>query len=45
MPGAQNMAIQCLMEASTILSFHSEHTTAAMVKRVALSMIYKTWYD
>ena len=38
---APNMAIQCLMKASTISSFCFEDTTAAVLKRVALSMICK----
>ena len=41
MSGAPNMAIQCLMKASTISSFCFEDTTAAVLKRVALSMICK----
>ena len=40
-PGAPNTAIQCLMKVSTISSFRFEHTTAAALKRVALSMICK----
>ena len=38
---APNMAIQCLMKASTISSFCFEDTTAAVLKRVALSVICK----
>ena len=39
--GAQNMAIQYLMKASTIYSFRFERTTATVLKRFALSMISK----
>ena len=40
-PGAPNMTIQFLMKASTISSFRFERTTAALLKRVALSVICK----
>ena len=42
-PGASNTAIQCLMKVSTISSFRLERTTAAVLKRVALSMICKNF--
>ena len=41
MPGAPNATIQTLMKVSTISSFLLEDTTAAVLKRVGLSMICK----